>query len=462
MKHSLPILTRWLPWGAGLLAAVVVGLLLEALTWMEADRREQAERAAVQAEVATARSRLESEMNATLSLSLGLSSFVLAKPDFTEADLIQVAGALVRMQPSIRSVAIAPDNQIRYIYPRAGNEKALGLRYLETPSQRDAVLRLMREQRPVTAGPVELAQGGVGIINRIPILFTRPDGSMHYWGLASVVIDPYPVFRLAGIREDAPGATRYALRGRDGQGAEGEVFLGEPALFTHPDAVLMEVVIPGGSWQLAAVQQAPARAHTVWNQIVMALLALFAGGVVAYAVSAHQRIRNLALHDNLTGLANRHQFALRARDMFAQAQRSGCRLTLLNIDIDGFKSINDTYGHAAGDVVLIHVASRLRACCRETDLLARLGGDEFVVLLPDTPAGDALNALLERLQGVIEVSVPGAQAPIPLRISVGMASCSEATPTLDALMHEADAAMYRAKAAGGQPPPLPDRRAPRP
>ncbi|MEW5966952.1 MAG: hypothetical protein AB1720_08175 [Pseudomonadota bacterium] len=148
MKHSLPILTRWLPWGAGLLAAVVVGLLLEALTWMEADRREQAERAAVQAEVATARSRLESEMNATLSLSLGLSSFVLAKPDFTETDLIQVAGALVRMQPSIRSVAIAPDNQIRYIYPRAGNEKALGLRYLETPSQRDAVLRLMREQRP--------------------------------------------------------------------------------------------------------------------------------------------------------------------------------------------------------------------------------------------------------------------------------------------------------------------------
>lgn len=461
MKRSLPLHIRYLPLVAGVLGALAVWLVLETLVWIEQDRRQQAERAAVQAEVSTVRSRLESEMNATLSLSLGLSTFVLTKPDFTEADLVRVAGSLIRMQPAIRSVVIAPDNEIRYIYPLAGNEKALGLRYLETPSQRDAVLRMMREQRPIAAGPIELAQGGTGIINRIPILFTRPDGGTFYWGLAAVAIDPFPIFRLAGIRNEASETMRYALRGRDGLGAEGEVFLGDPALFAHPDAVLMDVVIPGGSWQLAALQQV-AREHAAWNQFVMALLALFAGGLAAYAVSAHQRIRSLALHDNLTGLANRHQFALRAQDMFAQAQRSGCRLTLLNIDIDDFKTINDTYGHAAGDVVLIHIANRLRACCRETDLVARLGGDEFVVLLPDTPTGEALNTLLERLQRVIEVSVPGAQTPIPLHISVGVAHCSEATPTLDALMHEADSAMYRAKADEASPLSPPDRRAPRP
>ncbi len=436
---------RRLPLAAGVLVACAVWLLLQTFVWLDQERRHQAERAVLQAEAATVRSRLESELNATLSLSLGLSTFVLAKPDFSQADLAQVAASLIRLQPAIRSVALAPDNVIRYIYPLAGNQKALGLRYLEAPTQRDAVLRLMREQRPVTAGPIELVQGGVGIINRIPIIFTRPDGSPHYWGLASVAINPIPIFERAGIRSDTRDSVRYALRGKDGLGARGEVFLGDAALFDNPDAVLMEVVIPGGSWQLAACPLAPADEYGLWVQVLLGVLAAVAGALMAYSLSAHQRIRSMALHDHLTGLANRRQFKLRGQDLFALARRSGCHLTLLNIDIDDFKSINDTYGHAAGDAVLVYVANTLRTCCRESDLLARVGGDEFVVLLPDTPAGPPLDALLDRLHAAIDVMLPGAEVPIRLHISIGVATCSDATPTLDALMHEADEAMYRAK-----------------
>ena len=227
---------RYLPLAAGVLAACVVWLLLQSFVWLEQERRYQAERAVLQAEAATVRARLESELNATLSLSLGLSAFVLANPDFTQADLAQVAASLMRLQPAIRSVALAPDNEIRFIYPRDGNEKALGLRFLDHPAQRDAVLRLMREQRPVIAGPIELVQGGIGIINRIPIVFTRPDGSPHYWGLVSVAIDPQPIFERAGIRPDIRDGLRYALRGKDGLGAQGEVFLGAAALFGDPEA----------------------------------------------------------------------------------------------------------------------------------------------------------------------------------------------------------------------------------
>ena len=444
-RTSPPDRLRSLPLAAGVLVAAAVWLLLQTFVWLDQERRHQAERAVLQAEAATVRSRLESELNATLSLSLGLSTFVLAKPDFSPADLAQVAASLIRLQPAIRSVALAPDNVIRYIYPLAGNQKALGLRYLETPAQRDAVLRLMREQRPVTAGPIELAQGGVGIINRIPVILTRPDGSPHYWGLASVAINPFPIFERAGIRSDTRDSVRYALRGKDGLGARGEVFLGDAALFDDPDAVLMEVVIPGGSWQLAACPLAPADEHGLWVQALLGVLAAVAGALMAYSLSAHQRIRSMALHDHLTGLANRRQFKLRGQDLFALARRSGCRLTLLNIDIDDFKSINDTYGHAAGDAVLVYVANTLRSCCRESDLLARVGGDEFVVLLPDTPAGPPLDALLDRLHAAIDVMVPGAEVPVRLHISIGVATCSDATPTLDALMHEADEAMYRAK-----------------
>lgn len=430
---------------AGVLAAVAAWLLLQSIVWLEQDRRLQAERAVLQAEAATVRSRLESELNSTLSLSLGLSTFVLTKPDFSQADLAQVAQSLIRMQPAIRSVVVAPDNVIRHVYPIAGNEKALGLRYLDTPAQRDAVLRVMREKHPVTAGPVELAQGGIGIINRIPILFSRPDGGTDYWGIASVAIDPAPIYRYAGIRNDDPKGMQYALRGRDGLGAEGDVFLGDAALFKDPAAVVMEVVIPGGSWQLAARGTVQPTAVGLGLRALLFALAAIVGLLAAYAVSAHQRLRSMALHDSLTGLANRRQFVLRGQDMFALARRSGCRLTLLNIDIDNFKAINDTYGHAAGDAVLVHVARTLRQCCRASDLLARLGGDEFVALLPDTPGGDSLSSLLDRLRQAIEVTPPGADGPVRIHVSIGVASCSDATPTLDALMREADAAMYRAK-----------------
>lgn len=446
MKRPHPLARlRSLPLVGGVLLACTVWLLLQSFVWLDQDRRRQAERAVLQAEAATARARLESELNATLSLSLGLSSFVLAKPNFSQADLAQVAASLVRLQPAIRSVALAPDNVIRYIFPQTGNQKALGLRYLETPAQRDAVLRVMREQRPVVAGPIELVQGGVGIVNRIPIVFTRPDGSPHYWGLASVAIDPQPILERAGIGADPRGGVRYALRGKDGLGAQGAVFLGDAALFDEPDAVLMDVIIPGGSWQLGARALAPAGGYGLGVQALLGLLAAVAGALMAYSLSAHQRIRSMALHDHLTGLANRHQFKLRGQGMFALARRSGCHLSLLNIDIDDFKSINDSYGHAAGDAVLVHVARTLRACCRESDLLARVGGDEFVVLLPDTPAGPPLDALMERLHAAIDVVLPGTDTTIRLHTSIGVATCSDATPTLDALMHQADEAMYRAK-----------------
>jgi len=445
VKRPDPLALHKLPLMAGVLVACVVWLLLQSFAWMEQDRRRQAERAVLQGEAATARARLESELNATLSLSLGLSSLVLAKPNFSQADLAQVGASLIRLQPAIRSVAVAPDNVIRYIFPQAGNQQALGLRYLENPAQRDAVLRLMREQRPVIAGPIELVQGGVGIINRIPIIFTRPDGSPRYWGLASVAINPLPIFERAGIQSDRPGGQDYALRGRDGLGAQGEVFLGDAALFDDPDAVLMDVVIPGGSWQLAARTLAPAGGYGLGVQALLVLLAALAGSLMAYSLSVHQRIRSMALHDHLTGLANRHQFKLRGQDMFALARRNGCHLSLLNIDIDDFKSINDSYGHAAGDAVLVHIANTLRACCRESDLLARVGGDEFVVLLPNTPAGPPLDALLSRLHAAIDVALPGTDTTIRLHISIGVATCSDATPTLDALMQQADEAMYRAK-----------------
>lgn len=437
-----------------ILVAFIAGLammtLLELFILVERERRGQVEKSLVQARVSAVRARLESELNASLSLSLAIPTLVLSNPDYNEAQFVQVASSLIHIRPSIISIALAPDNVIRHIFPEKGNEKALGLNYLDTPEQRDAVLRLIRERQPVIAGPVKLVQGGTGLINRMPIQFTRPDGTLRYWGLASVAVDPFPIFKRVGVYPEAGNNIEFAIRGRDGLGAKGEVFLGPADIFKDPEATLMEVIIPGGSWQLAARQTVPLEARQSWFwgfpiHLLAVLLSALAATMVYSTLSAHRRMKTMALQDSLTSLANRHQFNLRGENLFSLAKRSGRHLTLLNMDLNDFKLINDTRGHSMGDLVLIHVSRQLRKCFRESDIVARVGGDEFLALLPDTSVGPKLDTLLRRIREAVSEPLRHIDPPIKVSICIGVAACSESTPTLEELMRQADDAMYQAK-----------------
>lgn len=246
--------TRHIPFISGIavfLLALAVGKYLVVL---EQARDHQALREQNQASISLVRAKLETEINSTMFLALGLSSFVTASPDFTPNQFEQMAAMLMRLRPSIRNIGLAPDNVIRYIYPLEGNRQALGLRYLEHPVQREAVQRMMAEKQPVIAGPFSLIQGGEGLINRIPIYPINSQGQTYYWGLASVVVDPEPIYAAAGLNHPQ---FHFALRGKDAMGAEGEIIRGESSLFADPHAVVMDVVVPGGSWQLAGLRRGP-------------------------------------------------------------------------------------------------------------------------------------------------------------------------------------------------------------
>lgn len=167
-----------------------------------------------------------------------------------------------------------------------------------------------------------------------------------------------------------------------------------------------------------------------------------------------QAILHQATHDALTGLANRTLLVDRLEQALAMAQRYGYMVGLMFMDLDGFKAVNDNFGHDIGDELLIAVSRRLETFLRKTDTLCRQGGDEFVLLLPQAPDLDGLMGLAERIQAEVRApytSVHGSEV-LRISVSIGIARWPEHGGDSDALMQAADRAMYRCKHSDDQKP----------
>jgi two-component system cell cycle response regulator len=156
----------------------------------------------------------------------------------------------------------------------------------------------------------------------------------------------------------------------------------------------------------------------------------------------------LAVTDPLTGLRNRRYMDAHVRRMIEQARETGSGLSMLAFDLDKFKSVNDRYGHAAGDAVLAEFARRLVANTRSVDLVARIGGEEFVVTMPDAGL-DAARSAAERVRAAVEKdSFPFERQRIPVTVSVGVASLRPGDADGAGLLARADSALFIAKSAG--------------
>lgn len=162
-------------------------------------------------------------------------------------------------------------------------------------------------------------------------------------------------------------------------------------------------------------------------------------------MDSEERLRQQAMRDPLTGIYNRRGFSDVARQHLALAQRSRQPFSVVALDLDAFKHINDTFGHDAGDEALVEMAAELAAAARETDIVARLGGDEFLVLLAGTDRENAEH-FVSRLQTRLRVLNESGHRDFSLASSMGVAAWTPGNPlSLTHLLHEADLAMYEAK-----------------
>jgi diguanylate cyclase (GGDEF)-like protein len=170
---------------------------------------------------------------------------------------------------------------------------------------------------------------------------------------------------------------------------------------------------------------------------------------VAYMLSTFKRMADLerkwAFEDPLTGVANRRAFFHWATQEISRARRSGHPLTLALVDVDDFKHINDRWGHAHGDKVLVWIAKTFQSHLRSSDLLARLGGDELVILLREDAATGA-QAVMQKVHGALQAA--SRELGVAVSVSIGVATFETAPPTVEDMLRAADRQMYHVKQKG--------------
>jgi diguanylate cyclase (GGDEF)-like protein len=484
-------------WVAVAVAVVVLGVAASAVgAWVVANREAESDRRRFEVTSAEIGSTLELAIERQEDLTIAMAAFFADHPDVTNQafyDWLDTIQAFERF-PELRSVGffvpVAPQD-VEAFAQRAIADA------IDRPAEQRVFEVLPPGDRPFYCFMRNTAHPGVSEVpplgldlceagTKDRLLATRDNGGVSYEAVSlagtSLGVQA-PVYRggvlppsvaerevaflgWLGILVDPQALLTRALDGHPGVSAQihyrSELTDVTFALGTPPDGAEQVDRDLGNGW-VATMSRAPIATSVTGN--VDALVLLLAGSVVSLLLGAvivtlatsrgraerlvRQRtdeLRYQALHDGLTGLANRTLVADRVEQLLARSARSGFTAAALYLDLDGFKLVNDTHGHDAGDHLLKAVAERLLRAVRGADTIGRMGGDEFVVLLDASSFEAAPELVAQRLIDVLHQ--PFELTPeLTVRVSTSIGVATHGA-TGEELLRHADLAMYEAKAGG--------------
>ena len=428
--------------------------------------------------------RLQLNINHALSATSALAALV--RQGGGQVPHFEAVGAeILKLYPGIGAVQLAPAGVVRQVVPLAGNEKALGHDLL-ADSQRTKEAFLARDTGRLTlAGPFNLMQGGLGAVGRLPVFLPDAAGLPAFWGFTSALIRFPAVLNTAGFADIERQGYQWVLWRTHPDTAQRQVIAASgadnllaPASFgmTVPNGEWTFSIAPVAGWGDAAYQ----RNIMALGLFISLLVALLFGmlrhypvrlraevqqrarseseealRIAATAFEAQQgQIDSLAFYDPLTQLPNRRLLLDRLDQALHASTRHARKSALLFVDLDNFKTINDTLGHHLGDQLLTLVAQRLKACSREGDTVAHLGSDEFVVMLEDLSediheAANQAESVGEKMLAALAKVYPLTSGAHHTTTSIGITLFGSAQQeSNEEPLKRAELAMFQAKAAG--------------
>lgn len=430
-----------------LLLAVVAGLASA-----EA-RRLEAERALTQeSELRRVSGALTKDLDLALGELRSLAFWIEKEPAFATARFDEYSRRLLKQHSMVRATVVLKDDVITHVYPP--HPPTLGLDVSKHHTQARAVAQLRRTREPLVSGPVDLVRGGRGLILGVPVHRALEGRMDSYWGHVAFVFDMARMDRLLQ-RSSRVLDAHVGLSDADGIGATADFALGVPEGAEPPDQTL-DVLVPAERWRVSVRSSSPPPASGVRALLLVGgvLLSLVGGVAVGLLLSTSRRLheqndelQKLAITDPLTGAFNRRAVIERTEAELVLSQRTGKAFSVLLLDLDHFKAINDQYGHAVGDTALKVIVATVKAELRQTDVVGRWGGEEFLLIAIQTPEQGAFE-LGERLRlRIAETPIPAGFTTLRLSASFGIAE-SSATDSAESLIDRADQGLYQAKGKG--------------
>lgn len=442
----------WVRWGlalTGFAFFLVVVMAGSAVLDLETSRLDARRKVELISFGALLQARLSHELSGVLFLASGLSSYLAVREgNLNRSEVEAILARLYEGSRYVRNFGVAVGYTLTYVYPVKGNEQAVGLYYPNVRAQWPEIKRVSESGKPMLTGPMNLVQGGRGLIYRVPISIGG-----KYWGMLSTVIDSNSLFADTFGKASSENV-ELAVRGRNALGIKGGVFLGDAGLFEQKDVELIDVDVPGGKWIIAlrAKSLSMDESGVLRLRILVWVLAAFLGWGTYALLVQRARLARMALFDQLTELPNRSLIEDRlSRAISIQRRNPSSLSALLFVDLDGFKSVNDRYGHRAGDAVLQGVAARAVRAVRDVDSVGRWGGDELIVVLENVDRRK-IPELIERVRQAVETPIKFAGQSLKVGASIGSAIAPDDGDSAGDLIRLADRRMYEEKKRRKQRP----------
>jgi diguanylate cyclase (GGDEF)-like protein/hemerythrin-like metal-binding protein len=388
---------------------------------------------------------VEYMMMDNVNLIKGLGAYIQMNDTYEDDEIEELLRILYDDRlDEVRNVGVIEDTTVKWVYPLKGNEGIIGVDLAAIPDQAKGVLKVKNNLETGMYGPIELVQGGRGFVVRIPI-----EKNDVYWGMGSVVLNADHAFQFLADFE-AAHHVKILITHMD---SPTDVIYGDPAIMNDKpmrfgadtNALLWDTyMVPKDGWP---------NNQAIWYFLTFVFLV--ATGLISHRIYAwltryttvmgdNVQMRMLSNTDTFTGIYNKGYFNLCVKDEITRSDRSENPISMIYFDLDHFKEINDTYGHARGDEVLLGVVALVKENIRANDIFARWGGDEFIVLLPYTNLAGA-RVVAEKIKRAIEGMTHEGGECVTASIGVSERAHME---FWESWFRRTDEALYQAKVNG--------------